>query len=194
MIVKKQALKTFILSLGILTGFMMTVPQAGLAEALTKDESEDFNIDDYLVENDAVSEDELLLFYDDTDVELDYSEVDLENLEYPISGSPVDGQVTVFVAPLVIAVVVRLVGQWVGKQAVRTITKHAAQRATERGISSAAFARAMAYGTKYTDKNTGARILYHSGDKVALVMDNAGKTVVTTYIQKSPKAVWKKGW
>lgn len=84
------------------------------------------------------------LFYDDTDVELDYSEVDLENLEYPISGSPVDGQVTVFVAPLVIAVVVRLVGQWVGKQAVRTITKHAAQRATERGISSAAFTRAIA--------------------------------------------------
>lgn len=34
---------------------LVSVPQAGLAEALTKDESEDFNIDDYLVEKDAVS-------------------------------------------------------------------------------------------------------------------------------------------
>ncbi|WP_197284315.1 DUF4258 domain-containing protein [Bacillus sp. JCM 19041] len=105
-----------------------------------------------------------------------------------------DGQVTVFVAPLVVAVVVRLVASWVGKQAVKTISKHAVTRATQRGISSNAMAKAMAYGTKYTDKNTGAKILYHSGNKVALVLDKSGEVVKTTYKQNSPKKVWSSGW
>ncbi|AWI11515.1 DUF4258 domain-containing protein [Caldibacillus thermoamylovorans] len=96
------------------------------------------------------------------------------------------------VIPFAIGTVVRLVTQWVGKQAVKTVTKHAAQRAAQRGISSSAFAKAMAYGTKYVDKNTGAKILYHSGNKVALVLDKSGKTVVTAYKQSKPKSVWKK--
>jgi len=75
------------------------------------------------------------------------------------------------------------------------VTKHAAQRAAQRGISSSAFAKAMAHGTKYVDKKTGAKILYHSGNKVTLVLDKAGKKVVTTYKQTKPKGVWKKqGW
>lgn len=78
--------------------------------------------------------------------------------------------------PFVIATVVRLVTQWEGKQAVKAITKHAAQRAAEKGISSSA----MAYGTKYVDKNTRAKILYHPGNKVVLVLDKSGNTVVTT--------------
>lgn len=96
------------------------------------------------------------------------------------------------VVPFVIGTVVRLVTKWVGKKAVKTVTKHAAQRAAQRGISSSAFAKAMAYGTKYVDKNTGAKILYHPGNKVALVLDKSGKTVVTTYKQSKPKSVWKR--
>lgn len=65
-------------------------------------------------------------------------------------------------APIVIAVVVRLVTKWVGKQAVKKVSKHAAERAAQRGITERHFASAMAYGTKYVDKNTGAKILYHS--------------------------------
>jgi hypothetical protein len=35
--------------------------------------------------------------------------------------------------------------------------KHAPQRAAQRGITERQFATAMAYGTKYVDKNTGVQ-------------------------------------
>lgn len=41
----------------------------------------------------------------------------------------------------------------------------------------------MSYGTKYVDKTTGAKILYHSPTKTTVVLDKAGKTVVTSYKQ-----------
>jgi hypothetical protein len=53
----------------------------------------------------------------------------------------------------------------------------------------------MAYGTKYVDKNNGAKILYHSPTKTTLVLDKAGDVVVTSYKQQVPKEVWiKKNW
>lgn len=51
----------------------------------------------------------------------------------------------------------------------------------------------MRYGQKYTDKKTGAKILYDKSSKTTLVLDKSGKTVVTTYKQNSPKKVWRKG-
>jgi len=39
----------------------------------------------------------------------------------------------------------------------------------------------MAYGTKYVDKNTGAKILYHSPTQTTLVLDKAGHIVVISY-------------
>ena len=95
-------------------------------------------------------------------------------------------------APIVITIVVNLVTKWVGKQALKSISKHAAEQAGKRGISEANFAKALAYGTKYIDTSTGAKILYHSSTKTALVLDSKGKTVVTCYVQDKPKTVWKK--
>jgi len=50
----------------------------------------------------------------------------------------------------------------------------------------------MAYGTKYVDKNTGTKILYHSPTQTTLVLDKAGDVVVTSYKQQVPKEVWIK--
>jgi len=53
----------------------------------------------------------------------------------------------------------------------------------------------MAYGTKYVDKNTRAKILYHSPTQTTLVLDKAGDVVVTSYKQQVPKEAWiNKNW
>ncbi|WEG18797.1 hypothetical protein PQ478_10010 [Alkalihalophilus pseudofirmus] len=144
---------------------------------------EDVDITDYLVDDTVIPLVEQSLFYDNaTD----------EGSEFDQASQPIMEPMVAPLVPFAIAAAVRLVTQWVGKQAVKNVTKHAAQRAAERKISSTAFAQAMAYGTKYVDKNTGAKILYHSGNKVALVLDKTGKTVVTTYKQTRPKAVWQR--
>ncbi|BCU51729.1 hypothetical protein JCM2421_05010 [Staphylococcus auricularis] len=44
----------------------------------------------------------------------------------------------------------------------------------------------MRYGQKYTDKETGAKILYDKNSKTTLVLDKSCITVVTTYKQNSP--------
>ncbi|WP_285767110.1 hypothetical protein [Peribacillus sp. SI8-4] len=164
----------------IVFSMFLTVLTPGLTTFAEEQAEEQIDYSEYLVEDSTVSPEEAYLFDDNSYVEVEENNyLAIQPMLAPL-------------VPIVIAVVVRLVTQWVGKKAVKTITKHAAERAAQRGISSSAFATAMAHGTKYVDKNTGAKILYHPGNKVALVLDNAGKTVVTTYKQNSPKSVWKK--
>ncbi|MED3792138.1 hypothetical protein P4571_06775 [Niallia alba] len=156
---------------------------ANVSPHLTKAaESEELDVNAYLVDYTEDSEGfDWNIYMDDTD-ESDSIESDIP--EFQTYALPL--------VPIAIAVVVRLVTKWVGKQAVKKISKHAAERAAERGITARQFASAMSYGTKYVDKNTGAKILYHSPTKTTLVLDKAGKTVVTSYKQNKPKAVWKK--
>lgn len=103
--------------------------------------------------------------FDEDDYIVDYHE-GVEGFDWAIFlddsvESQIQARALPFV-PIVIGVVIRLVAKWVGKQAVKKVSKHAAERAAQRGITERHFASAMAYGTKYVDKNTGAKILYHS--------------------------------
>lgn len=148
------------------------------------EENESFNEEEYIVDyHEGIEGFDKEIYFDDSDDSFN-------DLEEP--------QIQVFALPLVpiaISVVVRLVTKWVGKKAVKKVSKHAAERASERGITPREFASAMAYGTKYVDKKTGAKILYHSPTKTTLVLDKAGEIVVTSYKQTKPKAVWeKKSW
>lgn len=162
----------------IVFALFFTVLTPGL-NALAAEEEDETDYSQYLVDDSAVSSEEAHLFNDNATNEPDESLPTIQPMFAPL-------------VPFVIGTVVRLVTKWVGKKAVKTVTKHAAQRAAQRGISSSAFAKAMAHGTKYVDKKTGAKILYHPGNKVTLVLDKAGKNVVTTYKQTKPKGVWKK--
>ncbi|EIE3605805.1 TPA: hypothetical protein I1647_000897 [Staphylococcus pseudintermedius] len=59
------------------------------------------------------------------------------------------------------------------------------QRAGQRGITKHMVANILKNGTKYTDKKTGAKILYDKKTGTTLVIK--GNKVVTTYKQKKPK-------
>lgn len=166
----------------ILTVFLFGVIGPNVSYAM-QDESE-LDFEQYVVDyHEGLEEFDARIYYDNAELGL---------IESEHSKDPGFQVMALPLAPIIIAVVVRLVGQWVEKQAVKKISKHAAERAGQRGITERQFASAMAYGTKYVDKNTGAKILYHSPTKTTLVLDKAGKVVVTTYKQNSPKAVWKK--
>lgn len=65
------------------------------------------------------------------------------------------------------------------------------QRAGQRGMTKHMVANILKNGTKYTDKKTGAKILYDKKTGTTLVIK--GNKVVTTYKQKKPKKVWRKG-
>lgn len=124
------------------------------------------------------------------------SDKDLAELHNIINDDTDEPVITPRVAPLIpflASAVTSLVIKQGGKHLVKKITKHALQRAGQRGITKQQFAHAMRYGQKYTDKKTGAKILYDKSSKTTLVLDKSGKTVVTTYKQKSPKKVWRKG-
>ncbi|OSP22650.1 DUF4258 domain-containing protein [Staphylococcus agnetis] len=81
------------------------------------------------------------------------------------------------------------------KQGVKTfikhISRHALERAGQRGITKHMMANTIKNGAKYTDRKTGAKILYDRKTGTTLVIK--GNKIVTTYIQKSPKKVWRKG-
>jgi hypothetical protein len=194
-----QIFKKFIFTVvfALLVGFLAPGLNA-LANELnsdSKDETLEIDYSQYEVSNEEISKEDYFLLLDDTDVELDNSDLSLveqEEIESLLLDKSEEPLIRPMIAPLVVAVVVRIVISYAGKQAVKKISKHAVQRATERGISSKAMATAMSYGTKYVDKNTGAKILWHQQNKVALVLDKSGKTVVTTYKQNKAKAVWKK--
>ncbi|MBF0842328.1 DUF4258 domain-containing protein [Staphylococcus lentus] len=124
------------------------------------------------------------------------SDKELAELHNIINDDTDEPVITPRVAPLIpflASAVTSLVIKQGGKHLVKKITKHALQRAGQRGITKQQFAHAMRYGQKYTDKKTGAKILYDKSSKTTLVLDKSGKTVVTTYKQKSPKKVWRKG-
>ncbi|EIM5203378.1 TPA: hypothetical protein LER01_000861 [Staphylococcus pseudintermedius] len=55
------------------------------------------------------------------------------------------------------------------------------QRAGQRGMTKHMMANTLKNGTKYTDKKTGTTLVIK------------GNKVVTTYKQKKPKKVWRKG-
>lgn len=173
---KNKLLASLIYAIALSLIFSLLTPGLNVL-ANEKEEIDEIDYSEYLVEDSIISQEEAHLFNDNSTNETD--ELIIQPMALPV-------------VPFVIGTVVRLVTKWVGKKAVKTVTKHAAQRAAQRGISSSAFAKAMAYGTKYVDKNTGAKILYHPGNKVALVLDKSGKTVVTTYKQSKPKSVWKR--
>ncbi|POZ57021.1 hypothetical protein LYSIN_01804 [Lysinibacillus sphaericus] len=166
--------------------FTLLFATIGTTVSYAKDD-EVFNEDDYIVDyHEGVEGFDWAIYLDDSD---DNGGSD-NNLEEP----QIEARALPFV-PIVIGVVVRLVAKWVGKQAVKKISKHAAERAAQRGITERHFASAMAYGTKYVDKNTGAKILYHSPTQTTLVLDKAGDVVVTSYKQIAPKEVWiTKNW
>ena len=184
----------------LLVGFFVPGLNA-LANELNSENKDEISEEDYSqyeVGNEEILKEDYLLLLDDTDVEIENSDLTLEQekeIELILFDESEQPVIRPMIVPLVVAVVVRIVISYVGRQAVKKITKHAVQRATERAISSKAMATAMSYGTKYVDKNTGAKILWHQTNKVALVLDKTGKTVVTTYKQNKAKAVWtKKKW
>lgn len=127
---------------------------------------------------------------------VNFSDEELANLQDIIYDDSEEPVITPRIAPLIpflASAVTSIVIKQGGKHLVKKISKHALQRAGQRGITKHQFAHAMRFGQKYTDKKTGAKILYDKSSKTTLVLDKKGKTVVTTYKQKSPKKVWRKG-
>ncbi|ARJ50928.1 MULTISPECIES: DUF4258 domain-containing protein [Staphylococcus] len=93
--------------------------------------------------------------------------------------------------PFVASAVFGILAKQGVKTFVKSISKHALQRAGQRGITKHMMANTLKNGTKYTDKKTGAKILYDKKTGTTLVIK--GNKVVTTYKQKKPKKVWRKG-
>ena len=166
--------------------FTLLFATIGTTISYANDE-EVFDEDDYIVDyHEGVEGFDWAIFLDDSD---DNEGSDNDSVE-----SQIQARALPFV-PIVIVVVIRLVAKWVGKQAVKKVSKHAAERTAQRGITERHFASAMAYGTKCVDKNTGAKILYHSPTQTTLVLDKAGDVVVTSYKQQVPKEAWiNKNW
>lgn len=124
------------------------------------------------------------------------SDEEIAELYEIISDDSEEPTITPRIAPIIpylASAVISIVVKQGGKHLVKKISKHALQRAAQRGITKQQFAHTMRFGQKYTDKKTGAKILYDKSSKTTLVLDKKGKTVVTTYKQKSPKKVWRKG-
>lgn len=95
------------------------------------------------------------------------------------------------VLPFLASAVFSMLAKQGVKTAIKSISKHALQRAGQRGITKTMMANTIKNGVKYTDKKTGAKILYDKSNGTTLVIKN--NTVVTSYIQKTPKKVWRKG-
>ncbi|QIH79077.1 hypothetical protein [Macrococcoides canis] len=135
-------------------------------------------------END-IKNDKYIYHFTDEDYE-QYADIILDDSESPTI-TPRMAPAVPFLASAVFSILAK---QGV-KTAVKSISKHALQRAGQKGITKTMMANTIKNGVKYTDRNTGAKILYDKITGTTLVVKN--NNVVTSYIQKTPKKVRRKG-
>lgn len=81
-------------------------------------------------------------------------------------------------------------GPWLQRLGIQiSVSYHFAQKAIERGISAVTAARVLMFGKKAIDNDTGARVIYHSGLQIAIIIDKTSNTLVTIY--QGPFKSWR---
>lgn len=141
----------------------------------TSDELSSMNDSVFIVENDDYLD--LIEHYNDE------SSLDEE--------TAIESRIPVFLAPLSVQLIRAGLTQLGRQQLMKQFTKHALERGGERRITENWVSNSIVYNKKFTDTNTGAKILWNQQTGTSLIMSSDAKTVITMYRQFSPKTVWK---